>query len=296
MRPWTVLPDVRVHVRQGLTVAGVREGARQVRAQAQAQLRAGCRNPLKRAALTAGFAAMRSLLKVREDTRFCRTQLFGDTRALLLRLGAELAAAGRLDEPRDVLDLTADDVLGAFDGTLAGADLRGLAAVRAAERDRWTRLPALPARLETDPGVPLAAALEAHRAGSPSGTAAPQPAGGSADGTVLRGLASSAGTVRGRAKVVLDPTVTAEECEGRILVARETDPGWLFLMMSARGLIVERGTLLSHTAITGRLLGIPTVVAVRDATALIADGRPVEVDGRAGTVRLLDDLPDEEPS
>jgi pyruvate,water dikinase len=294
MQPWTVLPDVRVHVRQGLTVAGVREGARKVRAQAQAQLRADCRNPLKRAALTAGFAAMRSLLKVREDTRFCRTQLFGDTRALLLRLGAELAAAGRLDEPRDVLDLTADEVLGAFDGTLAGADLRGLAAVRAAERDRWTRLPALPARLETDPGVPLAAALAAHRAGPPGGAtqpAAPPPAGGSADAAVLRGLASSAGTVRGRAKVVLDPTVTAEECEGRILVARETDPGWLFLMMSARALVVERGTLLSHTAITGRLLGIPTVVAVRDATALIADGRLVEVDGRAGTVRLLDEEP-----
>ncbi len=293
MRPWAVLHDLRVHVRQGRTVAGVRKGARQVRAQAQAQLRAGCRNPLKRAVLTAGFAAMRSLLKIREDTRFCRTQLFGDTRALLLRLGAELAAAGRLDEPRDVLDLTADEILGAFDGTLAGAELRGLAAVRAAERDRWIRLPTLPARLETDPGLPLTTALAAHRAGPNGATRppTPPPPEGAADATVLRGLASSAGTVRGRAKVVLDPTVTAEECEGRILVARETDPGWLSLMMSARALVVERGTLLSHTAITGRLLGIPTVVAVRDATALITDGSPVEVDGRAGTVRLLDEEP-----
>ncbi|WP_405792581.1 PEP/pyruvate-binding domain-containing protein [Streptomyces sp. NBC_01506] len=294
MRPWTVLHDVRAYVRQGLTVAGVREGALRVRERAQAQLRADCRNPLKRAVLTTSFAAMRSLLKVREDTRFCRTQLFGDSRALLLGIGAELAAAGCLDEPRDVLDLTADDVLGAFDGTLAGADLRGLAAVRAAERDRWTRLPALPARLETDPGVPLAAALAAHRAGPVGGAtrpAAPPPPESAGHATVLRGLASSAGTVRGRAKVVLDPTVTAEECEGRILVARETDPGWLSLMMSARALVVERGTLLSHTAITGRLLGIPTAVAVRDATALIADGRPVEVDGRAGTVRLLDEEP-----
>ncbi|MEE4542478.1 PEP/pyruvate-binding domain-containing protein [Streptomyces sp. V4-01] len=294
-QPWTVLHDVRVNLRQGLTVAAVRESARQVRAQAQTELRERCGNPLKRAALGAGFAAMRGLLKVREDTRFCRTQLFGDTRALLLRLGAELAAAGRLDDARDVLDLTADEVLGAFDGTLAGSDLRGLAAVRAAERERWSQLPPLPARLETEPGVPPAAALAAYRAGvlagrdgPPAGTAPGGPAG---DGTVLRGLASSAGTVRGRAKVVLDPTVTAEECEGRILVARETDPGWLFLMMSARALVVERGTLLSHTAITGRLLGIPTVVAVRDATALIADGAPVEVDGRAGTVRLLDEEP-----
>jgi rifampicin phosphotransferase len=50
---------------------------------------------------------------------------------------------------------------------------------------------------------------------------------------------------------------------------------------------VERGSLLSHTAITGRLLGIPAVVAVRDATTHIADDDWLEIDGTAGTVRVL---------
>jgi pyruvate,water dikinase len=59
-------------------------------------------------------------------------------------------------------------------------------------------------------------------------------------------------------------------------------------MMSAKALVVERGTLLSHTAITGRLLGIPTVVSVPQATSLIPDGSLIEVDGAAGTVRILD--------
>jgi pyruvate,water dikinase len=52
-------------------------------------------------------------------------------------------------------------------------------------------------------------------------------------------------------------------------------------------MVVERGTLLSHTAITGRLLGIPTVVAVPDATTVIRDGDWLEIDGATGTVRLL---------
>ncbi len=99
--------------------------------------------------------------------------------------------------------------------------------------------------------------------------------------------------MRGRAKVVLDPSTDPDLAAGRILVARETDPGWLFLMMSATGMVVERGTLLSHTAITGRLLGVPTVVAVPGATTAIPDGAWIEIDGAAGTVRLLP--PSEQP-
>jgi pyruvate,water dikinase len=90
---------------------------------------------------------------------------------------------------------------------------------------------------------------------------------------------------------VLEPGVSADACRGSILVARETDPGWLFLMMAAKGLVVERGTLLSHTAITGRLLGIPTVVSVPNATRLIPDGATIEIDGSAGTVRIVQAAP-----
>ncbi|WP_329108932.1 PEP-utilizing enzyme [Micromonospora sp. NBC_01699] len=294
-QPWTVLHTVRAFLEQGLTVEASRAVGRETRQQAERDLREHCRNPVKRAVLGGLFGALRVLMRFREDTRFCRTQLFGDTRALLLRLGAELAATGRLDRPRDVLDLTVEEVLGAFDGTLPGADLRALAAVRAAERVRWEAAEPLPARVTTDSDLPLAVALSrlretievtgARLAAQGGDAAAGRVAG---EPIVLTGLASSSGTVRGRAKVVLDPSVTADACRDRILVARETDPGWLYLMMSAKALVVERGTMLSHTAITGRLLGIPTVVAVPDATALITDDTLLEVDGAAGTVRILD--------
>jgi pyruvate,water dikinase len=73
---------------------------------------------------------------------------------------------------------------------------------------------------------------------------------------------------------------------GEVLVAPMTDPGWVFLMVAASGIVVERGSPLSHTAIIGRELGIPTVVGVKNATTAIQDGATVELDGRAGTVRI----------
>jgi pyruvate,water dikinase len=105
---------------------------------------------------------------------------------------------------------------------------------------------------------------------------------------VLRGQGCGPGRVAARAKVVLDPTADLD-VDGEILVAPMTDPGWVFLMIASKGLVSEKGSLLSHTAIIGRELGIPTVVGVKDATALIQTGRMIEMDGQAGTVRLLPD-------
>ncbi|MDX2646951.1 PEP-utilizing enzyme [Streptomyces sp. PA03-1a] len=65
-------------------------------------------------------------------------------------------------------------------------------------------------------------------------------------------------------------------------------------MLGARGLVVERGTLLSHTAITGRKFAIPTVVAVSGATTVIPDGALIEMDGSTGRVKILAPPPDRE--
>jgi pyruvate,water dikinase len=75
---------------------------------------------------------------------------------------------------------------------------------------------------------------------------------------------------------------------GEILVAAATDPGWVFLMVAAGGLVSEKGSVLSHTAIIGRELGIPTVVGVAAATQRLAD-RVVLLDGGAGTVTIVEE-------
>jgi rifampicin phosphotransferase len=276
-----VLDMVRPFVRQGLTVAASRADEARVREETERELRGLCPSPLRRGVLRVLAAAMRWTIKAREDTRFCRSELYGLTRAVLYRLGGELAARGHLDTSDDVIDLTVPEVIGAFDGTLAASDLHRLVAQRREEREHNATLPAPASRQVTG----IVAALGGARI-SPCIADEPVPE----DGAVLHGLASSTGVVRGRARVVLHPaSVSAESCQDTILIARETDPGWLFLMTAASGLVVERGTLLSHTAITGRLLGVPTVVAVPGATTRIPDGAMVELDGAAGTVRILEE-------
>ena len=53
--------------------------------------------------------------------------------------------------------------------------------------------------------------------------------------------------------------------------------------------MVERGSLLSHSAIVARELGIPCVVGLKGAMDWIKTGDRIEVDGAAGTVRKVDD-------
>jgi pyruvate,water dikinase len=108
------------------------------------------------------------------------------------------------------------------------------------------------------------------------------------DAKILRGTGCGAGRVEARAKVILDPQSNLE-VRGEILVAPSTDPGWVFLMVAASGLVAEKGSLLSHTAIIGRELGIPTVVGVKDATRIVQDGARVVLDGGAGTLEIVDE-------
>ena len=59
----------------------------------------------------------------------------------------------------------------------------------------------------------------------------------------------------------------------------------LFGIVSA--VVVDSGDVASHPGIAAREYGIPCVLATNVATATIPDGATIEVDGDAGTVRLL---------
>jgi pyruvate,water dikinase len=85
---------------------------------------------------------------------------------------------------------------------------------------------------------------------------------------------------------VTDPR-TADLSGRTILVAEHTDPGWVMAFPSALGVIVERGSLLSHAAIVARELGIPAVVSLPGVIGWLRDGDWVEMDGRAGSVRRV---------
>ena len=96
----------------------------------------------------------------------------------------------------------------------------------------------------------------------------------------------SAGTVEGRARVILD-LARADLEAGDILVTAYTDPGWSPLFVAITGLVTEVGGLMTHGAVIAREYGLPAVVGVLDATRLIGDGQRIRVHGTGGYVEIL---------
>jgi pyruvate,water dikinase len=109
-----------------------------------------------------------------------------------------------------------------------------------------------------------------------------------AAGTTLTGIGACPGVAKGRARVVLDPFDPHGLGPGDVLVAPITDPSWTPLFLMAEAVVVDVGAAMSHAVIVSRELGIPAVVSVTGATTTIPDGALVEVDGTAGTVRILE--------
>ncbi|MEU3459558.1 rifamycin-inactivating phosphotransferase [Streptomyces sp. NPDC006733] len=102
----------------------------------------------------------------------------------------------------------------------------------------------------------------------------------------LVGLPVSAGTVEGRARVILDIADAVLE-PGDILVTAFTDPSWSPLFVGIAGLVTEVGGLMTHGAVIAREYGLPAVVGVERATRLIRDGQRIRVHGTDGYVEIL---------
>ncbi|MGH3186478.1 MAG: rifamycin-inactivating phosphotransferase [Streptosporangiaceae bacterium] len=103
----------------------------------------------------------------------------------------------------------------------------------------------------------------------------------------LVGLPVSAGTVEGRARVILD-MAEADLQAGDILVTAYTDPSWTPAFVAIKGLVTEVGGLMTHGAVIAREYGLPAVVGVEHATRLIRDGQQIRVHGTDGYIEILD--------
>jgi pyruvate,water dikinase len=224
--------------------------------------------------LVFGHVLSRTRLRVRdrENLRFERTRVFGVVRRIFLTIGKELADRGHIAEPRDVFYLTLDEVFAHFNGTSATSDLRALTFRRKDEFTGFTAEAAPPDRIETF--GPLAdwrpVALQSDVT----------------HGDELRGTGCCPGVVRGTVRVVTDPR-GARDLAGNILVAERTDPGWTLLFPVCSGLLVQRGSLLSHSAIVAREMGLPCIVGLPGLMSWLQDGDEVEMDGTTGLVRRL---------
>lgn len=250
--------------------AAVNEG--DIRARAEGIVQSSLRGrPVRRLIFRWILRNARCRVRDRENLRFERTRLFGRVRALFVELGKRYHALDLLTDPRDVFYLELDEALGFVGGTVTSTDLKGLVALRKSEFQRYRDLPPPADRFETRGIV--------YQGHDFQGTSKADEIAGDR----LTGLGCCPGVVRGPVRVVTDPRQATLQ-SGDILVAERTDPGWIMLFPSASGLLVERGSLLSHSAIVAREMGIPAIVSLTGVTRWLKDGDWVEFDGSTGVV------------
>lgn len=222
------------------------------------------------------FVANQAIERIRwrENLRFERTRLFGLVRKIFLEIGAQFEKIGVLQSKQDVFFLEVEEVLSFIEGKSTTNNLSNLALLRKREYDKLRDEKAPPNRIVTrDAVIPRA---EVKPETLPQGI------------ENLKGLGCSPGIVRGRVRVVRDPSV-ARPLQNEILIAERTDPGWIVLFTQAKGIIVEYGSLLSHTAIVSRELGIPAIVSASGVLDWLQDGDEIEFDGTTGRIEKLKD-------
>jgi len=208
----------------------------------------------------------------RENLRFERTRLFGRARQVFLSMGRELAARDLIDQPRDVFHLTVSEIMGAIEGFGLSPNMRGLITLRQSEDAASASREDPPERIEVR-GPAILPSTTTHSLTEDTQT-----------GETRTATGCSAGQVTAKARVIRDPRTESLDA-GDILVARHTDPGWIAVFSNASAIVVERGSLLSHSAIVARELGIPCVVGMKGATQWVEDGDVLHVNGATGLVK-----------
>ncbi len=231
--------------------------------------------PVRRAIAKTFVGWAKKRVRDRENLRFERTRIFGRARHLFRAVGCQFHARGIIETPDDIFCLTVPEVLGFIEGFTVSPDLAELAAMRKREMEQSGQRPDPDERLTVKGAALAATAAFVSRKAAPEDTSALKTATGCAPGCVTA-----------TARVIRDPRTQSLE-HGDILVARHTDPGWIAVFSNASAIVVERGSLLSHSAIVARELGIPCVVGLKGAMDWIKDGETIEVDGAAGTVKRL---------
>ncbi len=241
----------------------------------------GLLSPLKNILFKRVLRNARRGVKNRENMRFARTKIYGMLRELLNALGKRLAGEKIIPDPHDIYFLTIEEVWDYIKGTAVTVNLKGLIALRKEEFSLYKSddAPVIDDHFETY-------GIVYHRNLFQKMATIGEP--GNIEDGGLNGTGCSPGEVTGRVKVVKSPRDNLQ-LNGEILVAGRTDPGWVPLYPAVSGILIERGSILSHSAIVAREMGIPTIVGIPGLMVTLQDGQVVTMNGTTGEVVVSDE-------
>lgn len=210
-------------------------------------------------------------IRDREEQRFRRSCIFDFMREAFTALGQRWELKQILTDSRDIHYLTIDEIRSFINGTGVDGSLKNIIERRKKEFEDY-RKEDLPNRFITFG--------ESCNAEIIDDSAAP------GEGPIV-GEGCSPGIVVGTV-VILEKPEADTELQGEIVVARQTDPGWAIIYPAISGLLVERGSTLSHSAIVAREMGLPAIMGLAGITSRLKNGQRIRMNGATGTVEVLD--------
>jgi pyruvate,water dikinase len=274
LQAYVAMPDLRPEMEPAALAA---EREKSV-AEARAKL-AGYPQPIVARFETLLKAAQVAAI-VHEDHNFWIDQrLFYHVRRVILEFGGRLAQAGALDAVNDVFYLTPDELQNGRD-----VPMKRLVQERKTEMEQFSHvtpppmLGTAPAFEMTDGGSMVRALFKGEM--SPANTS-------NSEMNKVKGLPGSAGVARGTARVIHSLAEAGKLQPGDVLVTVSTEPPWTPLFATASAVVTDSGGVLSHSAVVAREYRIPAVVGTGNATTTFQDGQLIEVDGNAGTARVV---------
>lgn len=255
------------------------EREKQIREKAEALLLANL-SGYKKIIYNWSLKHARKAVMNRENTRFCRTRIYGVVRAMFYGIGKDYTSKNIIDCAEDIFYLSLEELKGSFEGYNSIQDLRKVIEVRRSEYEKYGQGDEPAPRFYTrgpnywnNQHFPIEeitideSDLKENQ---------------------MKGLGCCPGVVEGVVKVIMGPEDDLT-LNGEILVTHRTDPGWIPLYPSVSGLLVERGGLLSHSAIVAREMGLPTVVSVKGLTKRLKSGMKIRFDGESGLIEILEE-------
>jgi pyruvate,water dikinase len=231
--------------------------------------------PFKKWILKGIITKTRELVSSRENLRYERTRAFGIVRKLFLEIGKCFYSEGIIDNERDIFYLEKQEIFSFIEGTSVTQNLKALISLRRREFAKY--------EAQESPSERFATYGPVYHANDFFTLEKVEPITGD-----LKGIGCSPGKVRGIVKVVSDIN-EAGSMNGAILVTSSTDPGWTVIFPGCSGVIVERGSLLSHSAIVCREMGKPCIVSVTGLLKRLKTGDEIEMDGRTGEIKILNE-------
>jgi phosphohistidine swiveling domain-containing protein len=216
---------------------------------------------------------MNSYLKLshlREEIRMCFIQGIWMNRILVFEVVRRLIEENVLHSEEEAAFITYDDILAYTAGQESAWQLFSREKIENNRRSHFINLhipsPPLTFIGDWDPSLYIANKLNTD---------------------VLAGVGSSSGRITGKARIILDLEKQMEEFQpGEILVTSFTDTAWTPLFNLASAVVADIGSLLSHSSIVARELGIPCVVNAKIATQVIHTGDTIVVDGNEGKIYI----------